>query len=305
MISPQGPGLLVAAITHAPDEQAADGVARQLAGIRGLHLVVDNSTTPVARERVHRACALHGVAVLGDGVNRGTAGGLNRLLAVARREGLEWILYFDQDSSTSTSYDGFTERLGSLPTDVALVGSTYDDERDVPATDLREVRYLISSGTFMRVAALTDVDGFDESLFMDLVDHEICLRLRRRGWRLMRARDLVMRHRIGAGPVARFGPLTLRRHPFWRRRLMWRNTWWWLTREGVRGMGEPARSGGVRAVETLAGAVRFRSPGFLAAAVAGTFDALVQPGRRRGLGASDAGAAASSAFGHEDRPEQG
>lgn len=298
------PGLLVGAVTYAPDEQTADQVAHQLSRIHGRHLVVDNTTEPNGRERVRRACRTHGVAVLGDGVNRGTGGGLNRLLAAARREGLEWVLYFDQDSRTVTSYDRFADGLGDVPADVALIGSTYDEDGSVSSTSvLQDTRYLISSGCFLRVDALTQVDGVDEALFLDLVDHEICLRLRRRGWRLVKAGDLVITHRIGEGPPTRLGRLTLRRHPFWRRRLMWRNSWWWLTREGIPGAREPARAMGVRAVETVAGAVRFRSPGFLAAAVLGTIDALVQPGGRRGLGVSDASAAVATVFGRDDRPE--
>ncbi len=117
-----------------------------------------------------------------------------------------------------------------------MVGSRYDVHEDLaPPPGLEEVRFLISSGCFFRSTALREVDGFDETFFLDLVDQEICLRLRRRGWRLMRAGDLVLTHTIGEGTGGRVGRIAVRRHPAWRRRLMWRNGWWWLWREGPRG----------------------------------------------------------------------
>ena len=300
-MSGAGASLLVGVITFNPGAEAADRVTRQLSSLSGVGpgVVVDNSTDPDARTLVRDAARARGLPVLGDGVNRGTAGGLNILLALARRQGVDWVLYFDQDSRPSAAYAHVAGQLAGVPTDVAVVGSHYEVDQDVtPGAGLEEVRYLIASGSCYRSEALRQVDGFDEAFFLDLVDHEICLRLRRRGWRLMRAGDLVLTHSIGEGADARIGRVTVRRHPGWRRRLMWRNGWWWLWREGPRGLGEPARSLGIRAAETLVSAGRLRSWGYLTAAVGGTVDAVTLSGRRRGLRASDAEAVVEATYPH-------
>jgi hypothetical protein len=77
---------------------------------------------------------------------------------------------------------------------------------------------------------------------------------------------------------------------------MWRNTWWWLWREGPRGLPEPARTLGIRVVETFAGVGRLRTWGYLTTAVSGTFDAVTGSGRRRGLSASDAETVVAAAY---------
>lgn len=65
------------------------------------------------------------------------------------------------------------------------------------STQAFEAPLLITSGALCRVSALNDVRGFTEDLFIDHVDHDICLRLRARGWRIVIDPAAVMRHSIG------------------------------------------------------------------------------------------------------------
>lgn len=60
------------------------------------------------------------------------------------------------------------------------------------------VPLIITSGALCRVSALDDVDGFRSDLFIDHVDHDVCLRLRRRGWFIAIEPSVSMRHSIGA-----------------------------------------------------------------------------------------------------------
>lgn len=60
-----------------------------------------------------------------------------------------------------------------------------------------DARFMITSGALCRVQALDAVGGFRPELFIDHVDHDVCLRLRRAGWRLRITEAVEMRHSIG------------------------------------------------------------------------------------------------------------
>jgi rhamnosyltransferase len=86
----------------------------------------------------------------------------------------------------------------------------------------------------VNVAAAVEVGGFDESLFIDYVDHEFCLRLRQHGYQVMETTRALLIHSLGALEVRRFGPLRLlithhspaRRYYMSRNRiLVWKKYW--------------------------------------------------------------------------------
>ncbi len=61
----------------------------------------------------------------------------------------------------------------------------------------RSVRATITSGSVVRLSALEAAGPFDEGLFIDCVDHDICLRLRARGQLVIESRAQVMDHSLG------------------------------------------------------------------------------------------------------------
>ena len=160
-------------------------------------LVIDNASTSGAD--VLRSCASLGAEILHLASNVGVAGGLAEGLAYFHDR--EWIATFDQDSVVEPGFLLALASTSELSDDsVAMIGPTIIDAESgatlqpVPPGD---ARFLITSGALCRVRALNDVGGFRPELFIDHVDHDVCLRLRRRGWRLRVTGDVVMRHSIG------------------------------------------------------------------------------------------------------------
>ena len=66
----------------------------------------------------------------------------------------------------------------------------------------------ITAGCLTNVKAVIDTGGFDELLFIDHVDHDMCLRLRRRGYRIIK---------VGTAKIFQeFGRETVRRRFLWK-----------------------------------------------------------------------------------------
>lgn len=160
--------------------------------------VVDNASTSGAD--ILLKCASLGAEVVRLEHNEGVAGGLSTGLAHFHER--EWILTFDQDSVVDADVLSQLTALPELsdPT-VAMLGPTVVDAetgRVLQSGSQGDARFMITSGALCRVAALDDVGGFRTDLFIDHVDHDVCLRLRKHGWRLRITDKVVMRHTIGA-----------------------------------------------------------------------------------------------------------
>ena len=142
--------------------------------------------------------------------NLGIARALNQLLEFADQNGYEWILTLDQDSICG---DGFVQKLLSVVEDeaIAMVGPLIIDRGIADADmssgkslpDTEDVRLCITSGCLTNVKVVLSIGGFNEWLFIDEVDREICLRLLLAGYRLVRVNTVRLKHEYGLKTVTR------------------------------------------------------------------------------------------------------
>jgi rhamnosyltransferase len=177
----------------------------------GKLIIVDNRSSSVAHSLIQQAASTHAVEVIWNQQNLGIAGALNRGIerAVASGE-YHWIATFDQDSHVPPDYvRSIFESYSTCPfrDKVGIIGGTYVS----PAMEFapgpmsgrngsgfREVKTLMTSGSVLKSSAFTECGCFDQSLFMDCVDHEFCLRLRRHGFRVIQSKQARLAHQPGS-----------------------------------------------------------------------------------------------------------
>ena len=86
------------------------------------------------------------------------------------------------------------------------------------------MQYAITSGNLVRMHVIDEVGAYDASLFIDCVDFDFCLRLRRAGYLVHRVPDARMFHRLGEErPVPAFARRHYILHSPVRRYYMFRN----------------------------------------------------------------------------------
>lgn len=213
-----------------PDDRLRGVVNSALTSCASV-IVVDNTPHPAAGE-AEQTSPLRGsrdprVKVLGSGRNLGLAAALNLGLAALPAEAGA-VLFLDQDSVIPDGLiDGLAADLGDTSIGVvgpspvdAATGTVYEtlagrhnrlDDRDM----------VITSGMLLRRSCLERVPGFREDFFVDYVDLDFCLRLRRAGVRIVRDLGLELPHSIGdvrvhtfLGRSARVGHYAAWRH-YW------------------------------------------------------------------------------------------
>jgi rhamnosyltransferase len=146
--------------------------------------------------------------VIQDGVNKGLGTALNIGIERAKRDGIEGVFLFDQDSSpTAALLDSLlgsvqaanSERVcvGPLHIDDQQPGSAPEHLSDDRAAGLKRVTCLATSGMTFRLGAVSPTDSFSTDLFLDFVDFEWCWRMKNQGWTFYKSTVAVMPHRLG------------------------------------------------------------------------------------------------------------
>lgn len=194
-------------------------------------ILIDNSDDGDIRDDV---CQDSKIVYYAFGENRGIAAALNQGFSIAIKLGYEWVLTFDQDScapngifDTMYAYlaDTNWENIGIVSPLVRFFPQ-YDVKTSL---DFKFVNSAISSGSLINVDSYKAVGGFNEELFIDLVDIEFCMRLRLSGYRIVELQSLILEHRLGNSfQVKIFGRhlAFITNHNYIRRYYMTRNALW-------------------------------------------------------------------------------
>ncbi len=142
--------------------------------------------------------------LLENGENLGIAAALNILCRYARADGFSHILTLDQDSVCGT---GMLKILSLYAEDetigIAAPNECNEGEQPVDLKSGEQYR-VITSGSLTSLAAWEAVGGFDEAMFIDLVDHDFCAALRLFGYKIVMDKNALLYHRLGESLEIRF-----------------------------------------------------------------------------------------------------
>jgi rhamnosyltransferase len=200
--------VLAAVVTYNPDLTLPDHLAALSAQCDVV--VIDNGSSNLAW--IEEAAASAGCRLLVNDANLGIAAALSQAARMAQEEGFDWLATFDQDSlcppgaiATLLEFErayadgGRIGVLGMAQRDRAL-GRHYHHWIDIldETPGWRVLRTTITSGCMVRVALFRQVGLFDDSLFIDMVDHDFCMRARKHGWLVVESKQVVLEHSIGA-----------------------------------------------------------------------------------------------------------
>jgi rhamnosyltransferase len=212
--SPRGagahPDVCAVIVTYNPEPDFEQNVRALLPQV-GKLIIVDNQSSSAAHSLIAQAAAACEAEVIWNQQNLGIAAGLNAGIERALSSGqYSWIATFDQDSRVPSDYvAAIFEAYSACPfrDKVALIGAIHEcGDRPIPSRNdfgFREIKSAMTSGSFLKSFVFGVCGRFDESLFMDYVDHEFCLRLRKHGFKVIQAGNALLAHRLGSPTLHR------------------------------------------------------------------------------------------------------
>lgn len=141
--------------------------------------------------------------------NCGIAKALNQILGYADDNDAEWVLTLDQDSVV---FEGLVQnylKYIKLPK-VGMMTCNIIDRNKVDYStkengkEYIEVDKCFTSGCFTKVSAWKEAGGFDERMFIDYVDYDLCLSIREKGYRIIQIAFDGILHELGHSKNVKF-----------------------------------------------------------------------------------------------------
>lgn len=208
-------GIAGAVVLYHPNEiELVANIRSYLDHIERL-IVIDNTEGSQHRnqEIIHQFGGRISYRAFGE--NLGVAAALNEAARQAYDQGYTWLLTMDQDSwfekEQAAHYFSWFEQLFLNQERVAVVAPSHGSHtgRDEAVPKYAEVASVITSGSLVQLRYWRELNGFEEKLFIDELDHEYCYRARSRGYAVVQFYNVSLNHQLGksrkTGYFGRFG----------------------------------------------------------------------------------------------------
>ena len=164
-------------------------------------IVVDDTGTGTPIPELVNA-GIGNVVLLRNEKNVGIAAALNSGVRHAAQLGCDWVVTFDDDTLISETYvDDIAAFAGAWgcgrPLGVIACSRVPHLTSSKGHGGYKFKRTLITSGSMFSIDTYRKVGGFDETFFIDLVDFDFCLRIRRLGLEVVQLDKPGMDHKVG------------------------------------------------------------------------------------------------------------
>lgn len=165
----------------------------------------------------------HLYSYVGNSSNAGIAYALNQGARMAIDKGFTWLLTMDQDSSFSgaaaAEYFRLASEMAAADEKLAIIAPTQQKAAaDAPAFSY--VNTVITSGSLINLKAWKEIGGFNESLFIDEVDHEYAYRVQLAGYKVLQLNHQKLTHQLGTTKTGGYMGMVAKRartiHSPWR-----------------------------------------------------------------------------------------
>jgi rhamnosyltransferase len=192
-------------VTYHPTADMIDSISAMSMQAQDI-VIVDNGSTSDELRRLHAAKQTLRFHLIENGQNLGIAEALNQGVLWAKSKGYPWVILFDQDSKITPGFIGQMLDTWEAHPDRDRVCSIHPRYLN-PETGFEPYVWRAKDGgpvTSMTSGALMPTWIFDEigmfaaEYFIDLVDHEYCLRIRRAGYFIADSREAVLFHTAGS-----------------------------------------------------------------------------------------------------------
>lgn len=179
------------------------------------------------------------VKIIYNKENLGIAAALNQGINYAMNKGYDWVLTLDHDSKVTpgmidTMLAAYNKLNEDEKSDTFMIVPRHVEEKFYREIDINNqynqskpdfVITEINSGSLIKTDAFKLLGFYDEKLFIDYVDHEFCLRLRKYNKKILYVPNAILLHNLGSTQIGSFlhKKITYTNHSYFRRYYITRN----------------------------------------------------------------------------------
>lgn len=191
--------------------------------------IVDNGSNNLA-EIKKLLCNYNNIHFFANEKNEGIAKALNQLCEKALEQKYDYLITLDQDSVCPPNMIEEYKKI-AVDRSIGLVCPVIHDrnhelEKLIYSDSYTELDRCITSASMVTLKAWKEVNGFDESMFIDGVDFDFCDRIRKKNYKIIRVNSVILLHEIGHIQVRKFllWKVRVKNHPAFRKFYIARNT---------------------------------------------------------------------------------
>lgn len=133
-----------------------------------------------------------------NSTNEGIAYALNQILNYAYSHKYTWYLTLDQDSVVPCNI--INSYTNNIQNGCALMTCRIVDRNfliENTSKEIENVETCITSACFTNTEICKKLGGYDNKLFIDSVDHELCIRVRKAGYTILKINSISLIHELG------------------------------------------------------------------------------------------------------------
>jgi rhamnosyltransferase len=219
-------------VTYHPGSVVLENMRRLSEQIDQI-FVVDNYSAGASAQVVEAVEKLPGIKVIRNASNLGIASGLNIGIREALKTGVDWIANFDQDSAITADYFKNLLHAYELCPEAKCVGMVVPLGWSAPIAKVMRIGAPVwsfvmganTSGSLIKSEVIRKVGLYDDELFIDFVDMDYCLRMKKHGFKVLKAMQVVLHHELGSKQTRKVlgVKISFRDHTAWRYYYMMRN----------------------------------------------------------------------------------
>ena len=187
-------------VLYNPEEDCIQNINSYLHQV-SLLIIVDNSdytNTTLLNELISNPK----VKYIANNTNLGIAHALNQAATIVKKDDYDFLLTMDQDSSADSNLiENYNYFL--LSNDFSKIGILAPVPSYIPETSkenvqsVKELDVAITSGCLLNLSVYEKSGPFKDDLFIDYVDFEYCLRLKKKGFKIVQISKAKIYHQLG------------------------------------------------------------------------------------------------------------
>jgi len=163
--------------------------------------------------------------------NQGIAKALNQMCAAGINDSYEWMVTLDQDSVCPKNLIeefikvDLKKKIGMICPIIVDRNNKSCISKQCISSEIVEVDECITSGSMIQLTVWRDLNGFDEIMFIDGVDFDMCYRLRKNGYKIISNGNVKLLHELGQLENHKFlfGKILVKNHSPFRKYYIARN----------------------------------------------------------------------------------
>lgn len=182
--------------TYHPDKYFPNRIYNIINQVDNI-VIVDNHSNDMCLDMIMYLSNKLKLHLITNSMNFGVAKALNQGIRFASQYGYKYVLTFDQDTDVHPQLVQYLRAAYldcTFKNNIGIIGSNYQEiitgkefVSSIKNNDKfwLEINEVITSGSLMPIKVYEIIGPFREEFFIDLVDFEYCLRIRKMGFKIL------------------------------------------------------------------------------------------------------------------------